>query len=129
MEYWPATGFGKDMPTEQKRRESKRVPSMQEHPYVLVKRVDGCTVQLTEGSGYSINKSVGGMLLLLPGEVDKRQIFEIQMPSETRNEQLAKLGEVCWTRSIPVDASIDMHLVGVRFLFNLPAPDQSSQTY
>ena len=116
------------MLTEQKRRENERVPSMQAYPYELIKLVDGSMVQLTEGSGYSINKSVGGMLLLIPEEVDKRQVFEIQVPSETENEQGAMLGEVCWTRSIPVDASIDMHLVGIRFLFILPAPGQPSQT-
>ncbi|THJ24750.1 MAG: PilZ domain-containing protein [Nitrospira sp. CG24E] len=117
------------MTTEHKQRENKRVSSMQEHPYALIRHVDGSTVRLIEGSGYSINTSVGGMLLLLPEEVAKRQIFEIQVPSETRNEQLAKLGEVCWTRPIPVEASADMHLVGIRFLLKLPALDRSLPSY
>ncbi len=117
------------MPTQQERRESERVPCMRAYPYELTKPVDSSTVKLTEGSGYSINRSVGGMLLLLPEEVGKRQVFEIQVPSETRKEQITKLGEVCWTRPIPVDASVNMYLVGVRFVFELPAPRQSPQTH
>lgn len=69
------------------------------------------------------------MLLVLPEEVDKRQVFEIQVPSEERKEQITKLGEVCWTRSIPVSARVNLYLVGIRFLFELPAPDQSPQTH
>jgi hypothetical protein len=118
-----------NMSSEQQRRESERVPTMHEHPYVLIKHVDGSTVRLIEGSGYSINKSGGGMLLLLPEEVGTRQVLEIQGPSGTRNEQLAKLGEVCWTRAIPVEAAADMHLVGIRLLFELPTLDRSSLSY
>ncbi len=60
------------------------------------------------------------MLFLLPQEVDRRQVFEIQVPSEARKGQIIKLGEVCWTRSIPVSTRLNMYLVGVRFLFELP---------
>ncbi len=34
------------------------------------------------------------MLLLLPEEVDQRQVIEIQVPSEVRKEQITKLVEV-----------------------------------
>jgi hypothetical protein len=44
------------------------------------------------------------MLLLLPEEVNKRQLLEIQVPSDARKEQITRLGEVCWTRPIPVSA-------------------------
>lgn len=117
------------MPTQQQRRETERVPCMQAYPYELTKPVDSSTVKWTRGYGYSINRSMGGMLLLLPEEVDKRQVFEIHVPSEARKEQITKLGEVCWTRSIPVSARRNMYLVGIRFLFQLPAPDQSPQTH
>lgn len=117
------------MATQQKQRESERVPSMRAYPYELTKPVDSSTVKLTGGYGYSINKSVGGMLLLLPEEVNTRQVFEIQVPSEARKEQITKLGEVRWTRSIPVSARLNMYLVGIRFLFELPAPDQSPQSH
>jgi PilZ domain len=125
----PTTILEIDMPTQQERRDSERVPCMRAYPYELTKPVDSSTVKLTEGSGYSINRSVGGMLLLLPEEVDQRQVLEIQVPSEARKEQITKLGEVCWTRPIPVSARVNMYLVGIRFLFELPTLGQSPQTH
>ena len=62
------------------------------------------------------------MLLLLPEEVDQRQVVEIQMPSEATKQQITKLMEVCWTRPIPVNSHVKMYLAGTRFLFELPAP-------
>ena len=62
------------------------------------------------------------MLLLLPEEVNTQQVFEIQVPSEARQAQITKLGEVCWTRPIPVSTRVNIYLVGICFLFELPAP-------
>jgi len=62
------------------------------------------------------------MLLLLPDEVDHRQVLEVQVPSEARQAQITKLGEVCWTRPIPVSARVNIYLVGICFLFELPVP-------
>lgn len=64
------------------------------------------------------------MLLLLPEEVGARQVFEIQAPSEAKKEQ-TKLVEVRWTRPVPVDGGVNMYLVGIRFLFDPPAPAQT----
>jgi hypothetical protein len=116
------------MSTQQERREGERVPCVGAYPYKLTKPVDNSTLKLTEGSAYSINKSVKGMLLLLPEEVSKQQVFEIQVPSEANKEEITKLGEVCWSRPIPVSARVNMYLVGIRFLFELPAPGQSPQS-
>jgi hypothetical protein len=49
-------------------------------------------VKLSEGHGHSINCCGSGMLLLLPEEVDHRQVFEVQVPSEARATQVTKLG-------------------------------------
>jgi hypothetical protein len=116
------------MPTQQERRDSQRVPSMGVCPYELTKPVGADAVKFTEGSGYSINRIVGGILLLLPEEVGKRQVLEIQVPSEARKEQITKLGEVRWTRPVPVNARVNMYLVGIRFLFEVPASGRSPQT-
>jgi hypothetical protein len=64
------------------------------------------------------------MLLLLPDRVNKRQVVEIQVPSQAKKKQLTKLVEVCWTRPIPVSARVKMYLAGTRFLFELPVPSQ-----
>ena len=109
------------MPTPQERRKSERVPSMQACPYELTEPVGAIAVRLSAGHACSINRSMGGMLLLLPGTVVKRHVFEVQVPSQTRETQITKLGEVCWTLPIPVSACANLYLVGIRFLFELPA--------
>ena len=68
------------------------------------------------------------MLLLLPAEVNKRQVVEIQVPSKAKNKQRTNLVEVSWTRPISVSVRVKMYLVGTRFLFELPPPAQSPQT-
>jgi len=117
-----ATILKKDMPIKEQRRKSERVPSMRACPYELTKRMGADAVMLTAGHAYSINSSVEGMLLLLPETVSKRQVFEIQVSAEARKTKSTKLGEVCWTRSILVNARVCMYLVGIRFLFELPFP-------
>jgi hypothetical protein len=62
------------------------------------------------------------MLLLLPEQVNTRQVVEIQVPSKAKKKQSTKLVEVCWTRSISVSARVMMYLAGTRFLFELPFP-------
>ena len=109
------------MPTKQERRDSDRVPCMRACPYELTKPTGSDAVKLSRGHGYSINMSVGGMLLLLPQKVGKRQVFEIQVPSKAKKKERTKLVEVCWTQAIPVSARVNMYLVGTRFLFEPPA--------
>ena len=91
--------------------------------YELMNPVGADAVMLTAGHAYSINSSAEGMLLLLPGTVVIRHVFEVQVPSEARKTGITKLGEVCWARSIPVNARVCMYLVGIRFLFELAALD------
>lgn len=69
------------------------------------------------------------MLLLLPEPVNKRQVVEIQLPPKTKKQLGIKLVEVSWIRPIPVNARVKMYLAGTRFLFELPAPGQSSQSH
>jgi hypothetical protein len=111
----------------QERRDSKRVPCRLVCLFKLAKFVDKSTVKLTEGSGHAINKSVRGMLLLLPVPLNRRQVVEIQVPSELRKLPSTKLVEVCWARPIPVRDRVKMYLAGTRFLFELPAHRQLQQ--
>lgn len=108
------------MPNQQERRINEREPCRLACTYELMKPVDSSTMTFSMGQGHSINCSSNGMLLMLPDEVDQRQVFEIQVPSEARATQITKLGEVRWTRSILVNARVCMHVVGIRFLFELP---------
>ena len=116
------------MPTRQERRESARVPCKFVCPFEVTKLVAPSTVKLIKGSGHAINRSVKGVLLLLPQPVNTRQVVEIQVSSKAKKTPRTTLVEVCWTRLIPVTARVKMYLVGTRFLFDLPAPAQSPQT-
>jgi hypothetical protein len=113
----------------QERRENERVPSKLVCPFELTKFVDGRTVKWTRGSGHAINRSVRGLLLLLPAPVNTQQVVEIQVPSKAKKRLSTALVEVCWTRPIPVSARVKMYLAGSRFLFELPAPDQSPKAH
>jgi len=110
-----------DMTTKQERRDGDRAPSMWACPYELTKHEGSAALKSSKGYGYSINMSPGGMLLLLPQKVDKRQVFEVQVPSQAKKKERTKLVEVRWTQSIPVSARVKMYLVGTRFLFEPPA--------
>ena len=109
------------------RRDSKRTPCRLDCPFKLTKFVDKSTVKLTKGFGHAINKSVRGMLLLLPVPLNRRQVVEIQVPSEPRKTPRTKLVEVTWTRPIPVSDRVKMYLAGTRFFFELPPPRQLPQ--
>jgi hypothetical protein len=109
-------------PIHPERRDSERVSCRLACLYELTKLVDNSTVKFSEGNGHAINRSVRGMLLLLPENVNKRQVLEIQMPSEERKKQSTTLVEVCWTLAIPVSARVKMYLAGTHFLFELPVP-------
>jgi len=111
----------------EERRNSKRAPCRFVCPFKLTKFVDKSTVKLTKGFGHAINKSVRGMLLLLPVPLYKRQVVEIQVPSEARKTPSTKLVEVCWARPIPVSTRVKMYLAGTRLFFELPASRQLPQ--
>jgi hypothetical protein len=111
----------------QERRDSKRAPCRLICLFKLTKFVDKSTVKLTKGSGHAINKSVRGMLLLLPVPLHRRQVVEIQVPSEARETPSTKLVEVCWARPLPISDRVKMYLAGTRFFFELPAPCQLPQ--
>lgn len=111
----------------EERRDSKRAPCRLVCPFKLTKFVDKSTVKLTKGFGHAINKSLRGMLLLLPVSLNKRQVVEIQVPSAARKTPSTKLVEVCWARPIPVSTRVKMYLAGTRFFFELPASRQLPQ--
>src|SRR5580765_2248714 len=111
----------------EERRDSKRAACRLVCPFKLTKFVDKSTVKLTTGSGYAINKSLRGMMLLLPVPLNRRQVVEIQVPSEARKTPSTKLVEVCWARPLPISDRVKMYLAGTRFFFELPAPRQLPQ--
>jgi c-di-GMP-binding flagellar brake protein YcgR len=110
-----------EMLSQQDRRDSVRVSCIQVCPYELTKFSSQDKVELSKGWVFTINMSVGGLLLLLPQPIDEKQILEIKAPSIADERRATRLVEVCWTRSLPVTARTTMHLAGARLLFEPPA--------
>jgi len=109
-----------DMPIRRERRQRERCKVV--FPFELMRTVDSDTLTWIKGIGHAINRNVWGMLVLLPVPMNKRQVFEIEVPSESGKRQTARLVEVCWSRPIKVDARSKLYLAGTRFLFEVPAP-------
>jgi len=105
------------VPDEQERRSSERLPLIQPCPYQLSRVAGGGDIELSEGYALS------GLLLFMRQAPSKRQVFEVRAPSAATREQesTTKLVEVCWTRQIPLGTDASMHLVGNRFLFEVPS--------
>lgn len=122
-------GHNIEMPTQQERRDSERIPCKLVCSFELTTPAGADAVKMTSGSGHVINRSGRGLLLLLPEKVNKHQVVEIQVPSEVRKEESTQIVEVCWTRPIEVDAQEKMYLAGTRFLFDLPPSSPSQQIY
>jgi hypothetical protein len=116
------------MPTQQERRDCARVPCMFVVLFEMTKSVGTGAVKLSQGHGHAINRSDRGMLLLLPEYAHPRQVVEIQIPSVAKSTPHTTLVEVCWTRPVSADTSVNMYLAGTRFLFEMPASIQSLQT-
>ena len=115
------------IPVSRERRDSKRAPCRLICPFKLTKFVGKRTVKLTKGFGYAINKSVKGMLLLLPVSVNRRQVVELRVPAEARKTPSTKLVEVCWARPFPMSERVKIYLAGTRCFFELPTPRQLPQ--
>lgn len=109
------------MHTQQERRGGNRVSCIRVCPYELTERSSTNGLELSEGRAFTINKSVGGMLLLLPQTVGERQVFEIKAPSIAAEQETTKLVEVRWTRPLPVRGHTTMYLAGVKYLFEAPS--------
>jgi c-di-GMP-binding flagellar brake protein YcgR len=110
-----------EMATQRERRDSERVSCIRACPYELTKLSGGDRVEFSEGRAFTINMSVGGLLVLLPQIIGERQVFEIKVPPLAGKKRTTRLVEVCWTRPIPVNSRTTMHLAGVRFLFEPPS--------
>ena len=108
------------MLTQQDRRNDTRVPCKLTCGYKLTTLMDSSTVEFSEGVGLSLDCSESGMLLLLPEEVTKRQVFQIHVRSKRKEKKSTNIVEVCWTRLISVSLGVNLYLAGTRFLFELP---------
>ena len=103
------------------RRGDERIPMIGPCLYQLARFLGNETVDFSEGYALSLNASSGGILLLMAQTPEKRQVFELHVPSPTKGESTIKLVEACWTRELLFGAAEKVYLVGVRSLFERPA--------
>ncbi|MGQ0811948.1 MAG: hypothetical protein ACT4OO_12095 [Nitrospiraceae bacterium] len=68
----------------------------------------------SKGKALSINRSAGGMLLMMEGSPQVRQQFQVEedSPSQAR----AARAEVRWIKSVPLPPKSNLHFVGIKFL-------------
>jgi len=106
-----------DEPASPDRRSGKRIPMIGPCFYQLTRFRGNETVDFSDGYALSLNTSSEGILLLMPQTPEKRQVFELRVPSPTTGESAVKLVEACWTRELLIGAADKVYLVGVRSLF------------
>lgn len=64
----------------------------------------------------SVNRSPGGLLLLMEGQPALHQRLKIRLRRDGTNDVVSDVVEVRWTRSIPALLQGDVHFVGVKFI-------------
>lgn len=105
----------------QERRGTEHVPLIRPCPYELSTFPGGETVELSDGLALSLNISSDGMMLLMSQAPSEGQVFNVQAPSLATPEVRTHVVEVRWTRELPLGVDPGTYLVGVRFLFEVPA--------
>jgi hypothetical protein len=110
-----------DEPASLNRRGDERIPMIGPCLYQLARFLGNETVDFSDGYALSLNTSSGGRLLLMAQRPEKKQVFELHVPSPMKGESTVKLVEACWTRELLFGTADKVYLVGVRSLFEPPA--------
>ncbi len=97
-------------------RREARVGEQRICTYSLCESLDGEQVTIEQGAVYCINRSEHGILVLMGGRPQKRQLLELHV-AETQWEYSLNLYEVRWTKIVPVEAHGELFLAGCRLVF------------
>lgn len=98
------------------RRREMRVSEQKVCAYSLCESLDGEQAIIEQGEAYCINRSEHGILVMMGGRPQKRQLVELHI-AETRWEYSLSLYEVQWTKILPVESHGELFLVGCRLVF------------
>ncbi|MDF0677290.1 MAG: hypothetical protein P0120_23585 [Nitrospira sp.] len=98
------------------RRREMRVSEQKVCAYSLCESLDGEQATIEQGEVYCINRSAHGILVMMGGQPQKRQLLELHI-AETRWEYSLSLYEVQWTKILPVESHGELFLVGCRLVF------------
>lgn len=98
------------------RRREPRLNDPKMCAYSFCESLDGQRMTVEEGEVYCINRSQHGILVLMGGRPQKRQLLELHV-AENRWDYFLNLYEVQWTKVVPVDSQGELFLVGCRLVF------------
>ncbi len=100
------------------RRREMRVSEQKVCAYSLCESLDGEQATIEQGEVYCINRSEHGILVMMGGRPQNRQLLELHI-AETRWEYSLSLYEVQWTKILPVESYGKLFLVGCRLVFGV----------
>ena len=81
-------------------------------------------VRLSKGYGHAINRSVRGLLLLLPTVLNNRQVVEIGCHQNQEIKRAPNFWKELCKPSYSGKYTVKLYVAGIRFLFEIPGPSQ-----
>ncbi len=97
------------------RRREVRVEGSKVCAYSLCESIEGERLMIEQGEVYSLNRSEGGILVLMGSRPGNQQLLELHVP-QARWEYVVNLYEVQWSKILPVESHGNLFLVGCRLL-------------
>lgn len=97
------------------RRREVRVEGSKVCAYSLCESIEGERLMIEQGEVYSLNRSEGGILVLMGSRPGNQQLLELHVP-QARWEYAVNLYEVQWSKTLPVESHGNLFLVGCRLL-------------
>ncbi|WP_173046881.1 hypothetical protein [Nitrospira sp. KM1] len=102
---WPGAGCRDE------RRQERREFFFERCTYEMVEASGDTAISHKMGEAYAINRSSGGMLLLMTQAPKSRQYLEI-LTTETLGRKAISVCEVSWTQPIHIESKGDYFMVG-----------------
>jgi hypothetical protein len=84
--------------------------------YEVVEAIDEELAFIKQGEAFALNRSVGGMLLIMGHALQVTQLIEVHT-SHSRWGRAANVYEIRWDRPIEVESLGNLYLVGCRRIF------------
>lgn len=97
------------------RRREVRVEGSKVCAYSLCESIEGERLMIEQGEVYRLNRSEGGILVLMGSRPGNQQLLELHVP-QARWEYTVNLYEVQWSKTLPVESHGNLFLVGCRLL-------------
>lgn len=110
----PAEMSARAVPLE--RRGEARMDYRQSCSYEVLEAIEEESVVIRQGEAFALNRSTGGMLLLMGQALFDKQVFEVESP-HSGSGRTVNVFEARWARPIPVESLGKLYLVGCQRIF------------